>query len=131
MEVTVKTDEDFDGVIKGARAAVHASIKSGVDAGRDAAQDLVQSQAASRGYDLSVQMASSRRGDVGKYFTASAESIKWGMDPFFLRFFEYGTHHIEPMPFMRPAARVMEAAFLREMENLESEIRRRVRVRRV
>lgn len=126
----IKVDEDFSGVVKAARAAVRSAIKYGVDGGRDTAQATVEAQSASRGYDLNVQMASQRRGDVGKFFTATAVSEKWGLDPFFLRFFEYGTHHIEPMPFMRPGAKVMEASFLARMKDLETEIQRRVRVRR-
>jgi len=123
----VKVDDQFTVAIKAAHHATHNAVQSGVDAGRDAAQGIVQERAASRGYDLVVKMASSVDGYYGRYFPESAVSETWGDDPWYLKYFEYGTHHINAMPFMRPASRAMKQAFERGMDELERGIRERVR----
>jgi HK97 gp10 family phage protein len=49
-------------------------------------------------------------------------------DKFYGRFFEYGTVHIHPAPFMRPAHRQMRKIFLGTMgSQMEGFVRRKVR----
>ena len=97
----------------------------------ETAQHKVSDQAASRGYELQVGIEGERLGHQSARVFADTHSSKWGNDPWFLRFFEYGSVTIPAMPFMRPAARKANKAFVAAMgDHLEGNIRKRSRVRR-
>jgi len=98
-------------IMLGTEAITQHSIHKAVEAGADVAQQKVTSQAASRGYALQVGIGEDYWSGGGKFYPAT-HTTSWGDDPWFLRFFEYGTVAIEPMPFMRPGSRKMRKVFI-------------------
>ena len=72
----------------------------------------------SRGYNLPSEIEQEKTGH-------QSGLIRYG--EWFGKFFEYGTVHIAPYPFMRPAHRKMRKRFLDELgDNAPKFIRRRV-----
>ena len=99
--------------------------------GSQSAEEKVMKDSATRGYALQVGVGSENVGHQSARFFPVTFSSRWGSDPWFLRFFEYGTVFIKAMPFVRPAARKADKAFVAAMGNrLEGTIRRRASVRK-
>lgn len=122
---------EFPAVKKAAWETVAAAREVWKHVGEETAEDKAASQAATRGYALQVGVGSENIGHQSARIFPVTHSSRWGDDPWFLRFFEYGTVNIQPMPFMRPAARVANKAFVAAMgTQLEGKIRRRASVRR-
>jgi hypothetical protein len=113
-----------------AKEAAHELVQEArevwMEVGQSISQQKVESQAASCGYALQVGIGKDRIGHQSARIYALTHSTKWGDDPWFLRFFEYGTVHIPAMPFIRPGARKANKAFLGIMgTQLEGKIRRK------
>lgn len=145
--VTIKSNWTL--VEKGAREGLEEAAKAWADTGYDAARETLTKKEASRGYFLNTLFENITsgvwnhgKGDVGAKFyirgsggTRSLNSdIKAGgsqADTFYARWFEYGTVHIEPMPFMRPAKTKADKAFKAKAgTSVERAIGRRARVRK-
>lgn len=121
----------FPAVKKAAWETVQIARERWLDVAEDTAQSRVEDQAATRGYELQVGIEGERIGFQSARIFAATHSSRWGNDPWFLRFFEYGAVHIAAMPFMRPAARKANREFVSVMgADLEGRIRRRTGRRR-
>lgn len=83
-----------------------------MEVGQETAESRANQQASSRGYALQVGVGKERLGFQSARIWATTHSEKWGDDPWFLRFFEYGTTYIPAMPFMRPGAKKANKAWL-------------------
>jgi HK97 gp10 family phage protein len=117
----------FPAVKEAAWETVQAAREEWRKVGKEVAEEKVQNQAATRGYALQAGIDTENIGHQSARFFAVTHSSKWGNDPWFLRFFEYGTVHIQAMPFMRPAARKANKKFVEVMgDQLEGKIRRKV-----
>lgn len=129
-KVTVR--HEFPAVKKAAWETVQAARENWKHVGEGEAESRAETQAATRGYALQVGMGSENLGHQSARIFPVTHSSRWGDDPWFLRFFEFGTVHIGAMPFIRPAARKANKAFVAAMgSQLEGRIRRRTgRIRR-
>jgi HK97 gp10 family phage protein len=100
--------------------------------GKDVANAKIASGAARRSYeDLgdSLHVEEEKIGFQSGKIYVTAHSEQWGDDPFWARFFEYGTTFISAMPFMRPGSRAMRKTFIGVMgKDFEGFIRRRSRL---
>lgn len=124
----MRIESSFPAVKEAGWETVQRAREKWLDVAKDTAQAKVEDQAATRGYDLQVGIEGERLGFQSARIFAATHSSKWGDDPWFLRFFEYGAVHIPAMPFMRPAARKANRAFVDEMgDALEGRIRKRTR----
>jgi hypothetical protein len=120
---------EFPAVKRAAWETVQKARETWLEVGAKEAQEKVDSQAATRGYNLSIGIGKERLGFQSARIFTTAHSVRWGDDPFWERFFEYGTLTIPAMPFVRPAARKANKAFLLEMgTKLEGNIRRKAYV---
>lgn len=121
----------FPAVKKAGWETVTEAREIWLDVAAETAESKASEQAATRGYVLQVGIDKELLGHQSAKITAATHSSRWGDDPWFLRFFEYGTVHIDAMPFMRPAARKANKAFVAAMgAHLEGKIRRKASVRR-
>lgn len=104
----------------GDEVAKHALNKAG-DAMHEEAGNRLDKAAGQRGYNLySTDL------DIKK--TDDEAEIHYGQ--WYGKFFEYGTEHILPMPFMRPGHRKGKAVLLDELgDNFEKWVRRRAGIR--
>ena len=131
MAKSVVIRSNFPAVKRAGWETVQAAREIWKQVGEETAEAKAESQGATRGYALSVGLGSENIGHQSARFFPVTHSSKWGDDPWFLRFFEYGTVHIQAMPFMRPAATKANKAFTAAMGTmLEGKIRRRASVRR-
>lgn len=122
---------EFPAVKKAAWETVQQAREVWLETGQETGEKKAESQAATRGYALQVGIDKERLGRQSARISAATHSSKWGDDPWFLRYFEYGTAYIPAMPFMRPAARTANKAFVTAMgTQLEGKIRRRASVRK-
>ncbi len=127
----VSIQSNFPAVKKAGWETVQEARELWMEVGQETAQDKADSQAATRGYNLSIGIGKERIGHQSARIFATGHSEKWGDDPWWTRFFEYGTVGIAPMPFIRPAARKANKAFVVAMgAHLEGKIRRKASVRR-
>lgn len=109
-----------------AKAAAHEAVRHARDralnAGEGEAEKRLERIDDTRGYELPIDV---QQENIG------FQSGRIYYEPWWGRFFEYGTVHIEAAPFMRPAHRKMRRVFKDEMaDNFEGFVRRRARVRR-
>jgi hypothetical protein len=122
----------FPQVKKAAQDTMQRAQKVWSQVGVEEAERLAASQAANRGYDnldISVEVVQGRGNTLA--LTPTADSLKWGDDPWWIRFFEYGTVFIPAMPFLRPAAsRANKAYGLTVLNDLEKNIRKKASVKR-
>lgn len=124
-------ESKFPAVKRAGWEAVSEARELWLEVGQETAQQKVENQASTRGYALQVGIEKERIGHQSARIFTTAHSERWGEDPFYLRFFEYGTVHIPAMPFMRPAARKANKAFATALgTQLEGKIRRKASVRR-
>jgi len=125
-------EQHFPAVKKAASDTMQRAQKVWSQVGVEEGERLASSQGAARGYDnldISVEVVNPHRNTVA--LSAEASSTKWGDDPWFLRFFEYGTVYIPAMPFLRPASRRANKAYVLTVVNdLEANIRRKASVRK-
>lgn len=127
----VKIESQFPAVKKAGWETVQKAREVWMEVGQETAESRANDQAATRGYELQVGIEKERLGHQSARIYPVTHSEKWGDDPWFLRFFEFGAVHIQAMPFMRPAARKANKAFVGVMgDQLEGNIRRRTRSRR-
>jgi hypothetical protein len=116
----------FKPVNEAAYEAVQEARELWMDTAQTTAQQKVDDFAATRGYNLSIGVGKERLGFQSARIFAAATSEKWGDDPWWVRFFEYGTVAIPAMPFMGPAARKANKVFVAYMGvELEGKIRRK------
>ena len=128
---TVRIEGSFKAVKEAGWETVTEARELWLETAKDTAESKAADLAATRGYALQVGVDQERIGHQSARITAHAPSSKWGSGDWFLRFFEYGTTHIPAMPFMRPAARKANKAFVAAMgSHLEGNIRKRSRRRR-
>lgn len=121
-------ESHFKAVREAAYETVQEARQVWMEVGQETAQGKVDSQAATRGYNLSIGIGKEAIGFQSARIFTTVHSEKWGDDPWWTRFFEYGTASIPAMPFIRPGARKANKAFLAVMgDRLEGKIRRRVR----
>jgi HK97 gp10 family phage protein len=120
---------EFPAVKKAGWETIQKAREVWLDVAADTAEEKASSGAATHGYGgLQVGIEKERLGHQSARIYPVTHSEKWGDDPWFLRFFEYGTVHLSAIPFMRPAERKAKKAFLAVMgSELQGTIRRRVR----
>lgn len=124
----VRIESSFPAVKRAGWETVTKARETWLEVGAETAEKRANDQAASRGYELQVGVDKERIGHQSARISAVTHTSRWGDDPWLLRFFEYGTVHIAAMPFMRPAARKANKAFVAEMgDELEGNIRKRSR----
>jgi len=127
----MRIESNFQAVKKAGWETVQEAREVWLETAQSTAEQKVESQAATRGYALQVGIEKERVGFQSARIFTTAFSERWGDDPFYLRFFEYGSAQIPAMPFIRPAARKANKAFVAAMgSQLEGKIRRRASVRR-
>ena len=127
----VSIESNFPAVKKAGWETVQEARELWLATGKQTGEQKASQLASSRGYVLQVGIGTQRIGHQSARIYAVTHSRKWGDDPWFLRFFEYGTVHIGAMPFMRPAARKANKAFVTALGmHLEGKIRRKASVRR-
>ena len=121
-----KIESNFPAVKRAGWETVTEARELWLEVGQSTAQQKVESQASSRGYALQVGIEKERVGHQSARIFTVAHSEKWGDDPFYLRWFEYGSANLRAMPFIRPAARKANKAFVAAMgTHLEGKIRRK------
>ena len=108
----------FPAATKGMYDAFSHARDKALDEGEAEAERRLERANDSRGYNLPTEIQQEKTGH-------QSGLISYGQ--FYGRWFEYGTVHIAPMPFMRPAHRKMRKRFLDELgDNAPKFIRRRV-----
>ena len=108
----------FPAVKKGMYEAVQHARDRALDEGEHEAENRLDRANDSRGYNLPSDIEQKKTG----FQSGKIVYPEWTG-----RFFEYGTIHIAPMPFMRPAHRKMRKTFLDELgDNAPKFIRRKV-----
>lgn len=126
----VKVESRFHAAGKATRELAVRNREIWLDVGAETMEKRASDQAASRGYALQVGIDKERVGFQSARLTPVTHSEKWGDDPWFLRFFEFGTVHIGAMPFVRPGARKANKAYIAAWgKDWEGWVRRRARVR--
>jgi hypothetical protein len=127
----MKIQSNFPAVKRAGWETVQEAREVWLETAQSTAEQKVENQAATRGYALQVGIGKERIGFQSARIFTTAHSERWGDDPFYLRFFEYGSAQIPAMPFIRPAARKANKAFVGAMGSmLEGKIRRKAGVRR-
>jgi hypothetical protein len=117
----MKLVSNFRAAEKAGHEAVALAIHHAVDEGQETAAKRLDMQAGKRGYDL-------QGSDVEKEAWAKDGKISYA--PFYGKWFEYGTVHIQAMPFIRPGHRRMRKVFIAAMgADFEKWISRRAGMR--
>jgi HK97 gp10 family phage protein len=102
--------------------AVRVAVDLALNVGEGEAEKRLERIDDTRGYELPI--------DIGQDKTAGGMGGKIFYEPWYGRFFEFGTVRIPAASFMRPANRKMRKAFLASMpETFEGFVKRRARVR--
>ena len=117
---TVRLESRFPAAKKGAHDAVRHARDLALNVGEAEAEKRLEHVDNTRGYELPIDIQQETTGfQSGRIF----------YEPWYGRYFEYGTVFIEAAPFMRPAHRKMRRTFLKEMDGqVEKFIRKRVRL---
>lgn len=115
----VKITSNFRAARDAADDAVKELIREGTDAMHDTASDRLERGAGRRGYDLPREIRKEVSSRDGKII----------YEPWYGRFFEYGTVHIQAMPFIRPGSRAGRKVIKNSPEVFEKWFRRKARVR--
>ena len=116
----------FKPVAEAAWETVQEAREVWKEVAQHSAQYNLDNKAATRGYNLSIGIGAESLGFQSARIFAGAHSERWGEDPWWTRFFEYGTVAIPAMPFMRPGAKKGNKAFLGVMgSRLEGNIRKK------
>lgn len=117
----MRLESRFPAVKDAAHDAVRHARDLALNVGEGEAEKRLERLDDSRGYELPIDVGQEKTGfQSGRIF----------YDPWYGRFFEYGTATIPAGPFMRPAHRKMRKAFLESMgDDFPGFIRRKARVR--
>lgn len=108
----------FPEVKKAAREAVQKAVDQALAHGESEAEKRLERIDDTRGYELPINIEQQKDRDGGKI----------SYDPWYGKFFEYGTVRIPAAPFMRPAHRKMRKVFKDVMaDDFEGFVRKRVR----
>ena len=100
--------------------AVDVAVRLALNVGEGEAEKRLERIDDTRGYELPI--------DIGQEKWRGGGKISY--EPWYGRFFEYGTVNIQAASFMRPAHRKMRKAFLATMpDTFEGFVKRRARVR--
>ena len=114
----VVLESRFPAVKKGMHDAVQHARDRALDEGEAEAEKRLERANDARGYNLPMEIEQEKTG-------FQSGLIRY--EPFYGKWFEYGTVYIAPAPFMRPAHRKMRRRFLDEMgDEAPKFIRRRV-----
>lgn len=117
-----RIESRFPAVKEAAYDLISFEIRKALNVGEGEAEKRLTRVDDQRGYELPI--------DVGQEMIGK-QSGKITYEPFFGRWFEYGTPTIQAAPFMRPAHRKMKKSLLEGMgANMEPFIRRKAKVRR-
>lgn len=117
----MRIESRFPAVREAAHDATRAAIELALNVGEGEAEKRLERIDNSRGYELPIDVQQERLG---------FQSGKIVYEPWYGRFFEYGTTKIPAASFMRPAHRKMRKTFLGLMgTEVEGFIKRRARVR--
>jgi HK97 gp10 family phage protein len=102
--------------------AVRVAVDLALNTGEGEAEKRLERIDDTRGYELPI--------DIGQDKSAAGMTGRIFYEPWYGRFFEYGTARIQAGPFMRPANRKMRKQFLETMgPTFEGFVKRRARVR--
>jgi HK97 gp10 family phage protein len=102
--------------------AVRIAVDLALNTGEGEAEKRLERIDDTRGYELPI--------DIGQDKSAAGMTGRIFYEPWYGRFFEYGTTRIQAGPFMRPANRKMRKQFLETMgPTFEGFVKRRARVR--
>lgn len=117
----VKIESRFPAVKEAAHDLVRHSRDRALNAGEAEAEKRLERIDDTRGYELPINIEQETTGfQSGRIF----------YEPWYGRFFEFGTVHIPAASFMRPASRKMRKTFVDEMaDEFPGWVRRRARVR--
>lgn len=130
QKTKIKLESRFPVVKEAAYEVVQEAREAALEVGKTVAQQRWDTQAEQRGYDINaITIEEEHLGFQSGRIYADAESERHGADPFWERWFEYGTAQIPAMPFMRPGARAMRKTFIGIMgAHFDGWVRRRVRL---
>ncbi len=118
----MRLESRFPAAVDAAHDAVRRSRDLALNAGEGEAEKRLERVDDTRGYELPIDV---KQENIGH------QSGKIYYEPWYGRFFEYGTVRIEAAPFMRPAHRKMRKVFRDTMaDDFEGFVRRRARVKR-
>jgi HK97 gp10 family phage protein len=118
----MRVESRFPAVKDAAHDLVRHARDLALNAGEGEAEKRLERIDDTRGYELPIDIHQDKIGfQSGRIF----------YEPFYGRWFEYGTVYIPAAPFMRPAHRKMRKTFVGEMgDNFEGWVKRRAGVRR-
>lgn len=116
----LKLESRFPAVKEAAHETVRRARDLALNAGEGEAEKRLERIDDTRGYELPIDIKQENIGfQSGRIF----------YEPFYGKWFEYGTVRIPAAPFMRPAHRKMRKVFKDEMgDQFEKFVRRRVRL---
>ena len=116
----MRLESKFPEVKRAGRDATKEAIRLAVNAGEGEAEKRLERVDDTRGYELPIDVKSETGDDDGKIV----------YEPFYGKWFEYGTVRIPAAPFMRPAHSKMRKVFKQTMaDDFEGWVRKRARVR--
>jgi HK97 gp10 family phage protein len=102
--------------------AVRVAVELALNTGEGEAEKRLERIDDTRGYELPI--------DIGQDKSDAGMTGKIFYEPWYGKFFEYGTVRIQAGPFMRPANRKMRKQFLETMgPTFDGFVKRRARVR--
>jgi hypothetical protein len=114
----IRIENRFPAAIEAGYETVQFARTLALREGKDTANNKIAAGAARRNYEElgeSMRVESEEIGFQSGKIYVETQSDKWGTDPFWARYFEYGTTFIPAMPFMRPGARAMKKTFVGAM----------------
>jgi HK97 gp10 family phage protein len=117
----VRLESNFAEVKKAAGDTVDQAVRLALNVGEGEAEKRLERIDDTRGYELPIDIVQQKWRNGGKII----------YEPFYGRWFEYGTVRIPAAPFMRPAHRKMRKVFVGVLsDSFDGWVRRRARVRR-
>lgn len=116
----VKLVSNFPAVKEAGHDAVRKARDDALNVGEGEAEKRLERIDDTKGYDLPIDIQQETTGfQSGRIF----------YEPWYGRFFEYGTVHIAASPFMRPAHRKMRKEFLEKVGDHVEKFTRRASIR--
>jgi HK97 gp10 family phage protein len=120
MANKVKLQSNFLAARSAGRSAISELIEQGTEAIQETAQQRLEKAAGRRGYDLSAD-------DITKEVSGMDGRIEY--EPWYGRYFEFGTVTIQAMPFMRPGHRAGRKVVKNAEPVFEKWFRKKARLR--